>query len=181
MRRRLHSWSERIPELNSWCAWRRVRVEATRANLAPLVEAYERGEFSSSQLSKVFKRAYYEWWYAAIVSNEPVLAQFFSPNHERTIEHFREIDERHMRLTRDLIAVRLAKKVPTTNTVEMPNSEVGILKREIGKRRRNMSVRQLFQTIPRLLTYLKPCLLMSPMSVAQYLDASYPPLRHCRL
>ena len=36
-----------------------------------------------------------------------------------------------------------------------------------------MAVRQLFQNIPNLLPRLKPCLLMSPMSVAQYLDAGH--------
>ena len=37
-----------------------------------------------------------------------------------------------------------------------------------------MAVRQLFQKISNLLPRLKPCLLMSPMSVAQYLDAGHP-------
>jgi len=36
-----------------------------------------------------------------------------------------------------------------------------------------MPVRQLIRTLPSLMTRLKPCLLMSPLSVAQYLDASH--------
>ena len=66
----------------------------------------------------------------------------------------------------------LAAKVPRSN-VTLPNSELGIVKREVGKKRRHMAVRQLFQNIPNLLPRLKPCLLMSPMSVAQYLDAGH--------
>ena len=38
-----------------------------------------------------------------------------------------------------------------------------------------MSVRKLFQKIPNLLPRITPCLLTSPMSVAQYLDAAHPP------
>lgn len=38
-----------------------------------------------------------------------------------------------------------------------------------------MALRQLFSKIPNLLTRLKPCLLMSPISVAQYLDPAHSP------
>jgi very-short-patch-repair endonuclease len=174
-RRTLFGWSERANQLREWCAWRRARSEAIHNDLAPLVDSYERTEFGADEFKRVFDRSYYDWWNTAVVSAEPVLAHFFSPEHERRIEQFRATDERYRALTQLLIAARLAQKVPVTSTVEMPNSEVGILKREIGKRGRHMSVRKLFQTIPNLLPRLKPCLLMSPMSVAQYLDAGYPP------
>jgi superfamily I DNA and/or RNA helicase len=41
------------------------------------------------------------------------------------------------------------------------------------KKRRHLPIRQLVQSLPTLLPRLKPCLLMSPLSVAQYLDAGY--------
>jgi very-short-patch-repair endonuclease len=138
------------------------------------VEAYERGEFQNHDLRRVFERSYYQWWHTTIMSAEPALAQFFSPDHERKIQQFREVDEHYTKLTAQLIAARLAKKVPTSSALDLPNSEVGILKREVAKRRRQMSVRKLFGTIPHLLPRLKPCLLMSPLSIAQYLDPSYP-------
>jgi hypothetical protein len=50
-------------------------------------------------------------------------------------------------------------------------SEPGILLREIRKKTRHLPIRQLFERIPNLLPRLKPCLLMSPLSVAQYLPA----------
>jgi very-short-patch-repair endonuclease len=50
-----------------------------------------------------------------------------------------------------------------------------LLKKEIGKRARHIPVRQLLGRIPHLLPRLKPCVLMSPMSVAQYLDPRHPP------
>ncbi len=168
-------WMDHLAELRNWCAWRRVRAEAVQSNLAPLVEAYERGDFPSGDMKNIFDRSYYDWWHSAMVSNEPDLAQFFSPEHERKIIQFRKSDDRYLELTKRLIIARLHEKVPTSSTNDLPNSEMGILKREIGKKKRHMSVRKLFQTIPNLLPRLKPCLLMSPISVAQYVDAKYPP------
>jgi very-short-patch-repair endonuclease len=171
----LEAWSGRIGELRNWCAWLRIRSEAIQSDLTPLVESYERGDFKSTEFPRIFDRSYYVWWYSMVVSGEPELAQFFSPEHMRKIEQFREIDEKQLELSKYYIASRLGEKVPTSGGEDLPNSEIGILKREIGKKKKQMSVRKLFQAIPRLLPRLKPCLLMSPMSVAQYIDASFPP------
>ncbi|MDH0525026.1 DUF3320 domain-containing protein, partial [Achromobacter xylosoxidans] len=46
-------------------------------------------------------------------------------------------------------------------------------RRELQKKARHVPVRQLMQRLPSLLPRLKPCLLMSPLSVAQYLDAGH--------
>jgi len=55
----------------------------------------------------------------------------------------------------------------------VPKTELGLLRKEIGKKTRHLPVRQLLSRIPALLPRLKPCVLMSPLSVAQYLDASH--------
>lgn len=47
------------------------------------------------------------------------------------------------------------------------------MRRELQKKTRHVPVRQLMQRLPSLLPRLKPCLLMSPLSVAQYLDAGH--------
>jgi very-short-patch-repair endonuclease len=171
----LEAWSNHYAKLRGWCAWRNARAQAVKVGLSPLVEAYERKAFQSDAMRQVFERSYYEWWHAAVVSAEPVLSSFFSPEHERKIEQFRLQDESYLGLTREFVCAQLASKVPASSTAaHMPNSEVGILSREMSKRRRHMPVRKLFQQIPNLLPRLAPCLLMSPLSVAQYLDPSYP-------
>ena len=169
------TWEGTREDLRSWCAWRRIRSDVLEVNLGPLVWALEEGRIESSQLRTVFDRSYYRWWFAAIVEKEPALSHFSSPGHEHKIHRFREIDERYTRLTQALIQARLGSKVPDAGPAIVPSSEMGTLMREIGKRSRFLAIRRLFQKIPNLLPRIKPCLLMSPMSVAQYLDASFPP------
>jgi hypothetical protein len=52
---------------------------------------------------------------------------------------------------------------------------MGRLQRELKKKRAHRPLRRLFQEIPNLLPRLAPCMLMSPLSVAQYLDPGFPP------
>ena len=171
----LGRWRENQASLSDWCAWQRLRKEAIRNGLEPLVASYEKGEIVAENILQSFEHSYYKWWHTELLSNDKILAHFFRPEHENKIAKFRKTDDRYIDLTRQLISFRLKEKGPNSHILTMNNSEMGILKREIGKKRRQMPVRKLLQTIPNLLFRLKPCLLMSPISIAQYLDPSFQP------
>jgi len=74
-------------------------------------------------------------------------------------------------LTRDWLRARLCADLPTQRDVKR-HSSWGILRHEIQKKRRHMALRELMTKIPDALTKLTPCLLMSPLSIAQYLGAN---------
>jgi len=175
VRSSVEGWRAAPSQLRDWCAWRRARGSAMRAQLGPLVEAFEAGRFPSSALGDVFDRSYSQWWTAALTDAQEALNRFSSPEHERKIHQFQELDDRYMDLARIAIRARLDKNIPAIPTSARQDPEMGVLKREIGKKTRHKPVRQLLAQIPNLLPRLKPCLLMSPMSVAQYLSPSYPP------
>ncbi|MGC7546914.1 hypothetical protein, partial [Pandoraea pneumonica] len=78
-------------------------------------------------------------------------------------------DERFQKLTQQYIAAKLAGQIPAgVEVAPGADSELGKLRRELQKQRKHMPIRQLVQNLPSLMTRLKPCLLMSPLSVAQY-------------
>lgn len=167
-------WLQSLSGLRAWCHWRAMRRDAVSLNLQPLVEAYERGTLPAEKLLKMFARGYYQWWCDTIIGTEPALSGFVSSDFEDKISQFREIDDRYIYLTREEIRARVAAKLPQGQG-ENPNSEMGLLRRQIQRQRAHMPVRALLQKIPNLLPRIKPCLLMSPISVAQYLDPAYPP------
>ncbi|MEN6520926.1 MAG: DUF3320 domain-containing protein [Armatimonadota bacterium] len=172
---RLDRWSQHLDELRSWCHWRAVRHQAIELGLQSVVDAYEHSGLSPAQIVPVFRRSFYQWWVDRVTDSEPALRTFFSREFERKIQQFREVDQRYTEMTRNEIQARLAAKLPHGGQAANHNSEMGILQRERQKQRRHMPIRQLFQKIPNLLPRLKPCLLMSPISVAQYLDPAHPP------
>ena len=64
---------------------------------------------------------------------------------------------------------------PQDILIQAADTEAAILQKEAAKKRQLMPIRVLFQKIPNLLVKLKPCLLMSPISVSQFLppDAKF--------
>lgn len=83
---------------------------------------------------------------------------------------FRALDEHFTKLTRGYVRARLCGEVPDQDQVAR-SSDWGILRHEMQKKKRHMPLRELIGRIPTALGTLSPCLLMSPLSIAQYLAA----------
>ncbi|PWL04773.1 hypothetical protein DJ468_00230, partial [Candidatus Liberibacter asiaticus] len=49
-------------------------------------------------------------------------------------------------------------------------TELSLIRSELGKKNRNIPIRQLISRAKNSLLQLKPCFMMSPMSVANYLE-----------
>lgn len=156
--------------LNAWCAWRKVRDEAVAMGLTPVVEATETGHIQPTQLRRTFEVNYGRWWLNAVVDQEPVIRSFVTAEHEKRIADFRALDTRFTQLTRDWVRASLCAGLPAKEDVSR-HSEWGILRHEISKKKRHMPLRELIKSTPNVLTQLTPCLLMSPLSIAQFLPA----------
>ncbi|WP_307720458.1 DUF3320 domain-containing protein [Massilia atriviolacea] len=156
--------------LHAWCAWRKVRSEALMLGLANLVTAMENGAVKSYEVRRAFDTNYSRWWLNAVIDNEPVIRTFVSAEHEKRIGDFRALDKRFTDLTRSWIRASLSAGLPKAETVTR-NSEWGILRHEMSKKKQHLPLRTLMESIPTALVKLTPCLLMSPLSIAQYLPA----------
>lgn len=156
--------------LHMWCAWRKVREQAMALRLGPLVTGLEAGIVTDQNVRRAFEVNYSRWWLNAVVDEEPVIRGFVSAEHEKRIGDFRALDDRFTDLTRAWVRAGLCAELPTQESVTK-NSEWGILRHEMSKKKRHMPLRELVSRIPSALTKLTPCLLMSPLSIAQYLAA----------
>lgn len=171
----LERWAAHLPTLNDWCAWRRARERAVGVGLTALVEAFERGSVGLEELGEVFERSFGERWLVEAADSSEALRGFNARAHAGAIERFRELDRATIAMASGVVSAKLAARLPGPSGAVSSASEVGILRRELEKRARHMPTRRLIESLPNLLPRLKPCFLMSPLSVAQYLDASHPP------
>ncbi|QXP91948.1 DUF3320 domain-containing protein [Methylococcus capsulatus] len=154
--------------LRAWCAWRKARDEAVSLGLSALVAGIENGGLVQGSIRPAFETNYCRWWLNVAVDQEPVIRGFVSAEHEKRIADFRVLDDRYTELTRAWVRAQLCAELPTQDGVTH-NSEWGILRHEMSKKKRHMPLRELVGRIPTALTKLTPCLLMSPLSIAQYL------------
>ncbi|MBS1159525.1 MAG: helicase related protein [Proteobacteria bacterium] len=156
--------------LHAWCAWRNAQVAARDVGLAALVGVMEEGGIEPARIPAAFEVNYVRWWLAEAVDEDEVLKRFVSAEHERRISEFRALDEEFTKVTQQWIRAKLCAGLPSPENLQR-NSEWGVLRREITKKRMHLPLRQLLEEIPSAVLRLTPCLLMSPLSIAQYLSA----------
>lgn len=160
----------RQPALKAWCDWRRARGEACDLDLKSFVDALETRTLKSGEAAGQFEVAYAKWWAGGRIDAEPLLRGFVPAEHADKIQAFQKLDDHLAELSARYIRAKLAGAIPSKDDVKR-ESGYGVLRHELTKRMRHKPVRQLAAEMGPALTTLTPCLLMSPLSIAQYLPA----------
>jgi hypothetical protein len=160
----------REKRLNLWCAWIEIRRNADAAGLGALVSALEAGAVAPDQAVEALRTAYCVWVAPILIDARPELQRFSAVRHEDLIATFRDLDAELAALTADYIRAKLSAGVPARDQGGA-DPGFGVLSRELQKRMRHKPVRQLVTEMGEALTALTPCLMMSPLSVAQFLPA----------
>ena len=88
------------------------------------------------------------------------------------LENYNNNNEKLYDISRIKISDKVTESWPNINGLSSANLEVKTLRTEINKKRKLMSVRDLFSHMPHLLQSLKPIFMMSPLSVSNYLDSN---------
>lgn len=159
-----------LGELNEWVTFQSYYQEANRLGIAPFVQEAITHQLPGDQWEKTFVRRFYLLYLDEILNCEPSLAQFKGEAHQQLVESFRGLDHELIAHARVRIQEKVLAGRPQASWMNSPSSEEAILRREINKKRRIKPLRVLFSEIPGLVLRLRPCLMMSPLTVSQLLD-----------
>ena len=153
--------------LGDWAKWVKKSKEGLAAGLGSLVQALEDGEIEED-VEEAFKRAYAAWWLPLAMDASDELRRFTHWDHENVIATFCKLDAAAAELAPVEVMRRIAHELPAKDSVPR-RSELGTLRHQLGLDRPSMPIRQLMANLPETFGKLAPCVLMSPLSVAQYL------------
>lgn len=163
-------WTNNEGHLKDWCLWAERRQQLLKEGLQSLVEAIEERGMKPQEARKALMRALYHRQAMHIVEKDASLVKFNGLLFEQLVEKYKQDTYMFQDLSKKELYCSLAAKIPSQTLAATANSEMGILKRNIANGGRGMSIRKIIDQIPTLLPKLCPCMLMSPISVAQYID-----------
>ena len=147
--------------------WRRLAAADARlrAQLATAVaDGLATGRMSPASVKSVLDCTFAETVWSKAISSTPELGQFYGPSHDAIAGEFRELEAKRRSTTVQIVRARHAEKMPRGNYGAM-----SVIRSEIHRQRGHMPIRKLFKTTGETLQRIKPVLLMSPISVAQFL------------
>ena len=152
--------------LQDWVKWMAVRKETEARKLGPLIESLQNG--ADFDAKSAFRVAYFRWWLPLSLDSSENLRNFVHWEHDGRVQQFRNLVENVQRLAARQVRLKVSHGLPSKEGVAR-KSELGFLRHQLGLQRPRTSIRQLLSAMPEMFTRLTPCVLMSPLSVAQYL------------
>lgn len=171
----LQNIAANLSRLREWSHYQASRAMIVELGLTALAEALELGEIGAQQLESAFEHSFADWWARTLLKSIPSLTGFIGERHNLKILEFREQEARIIELTQKESFARIAKRMPRAAAAGQrtpASSEAGLLQRFAQGGRK--TIRRIFKECPNALARYKPCVLMSPLSVAQFIGADFP-------
>lgn len=162
-----------LGSLDEWLKFSRWRRDMEEQGFGGVVEDLLAGRYPADETKSVIAARFFRLVFDQFASEDRLLGEFDLEAHEQSRERFRRLDEWEVRAASSRIRqYQLGRDDrPRSGWFAEATSELGILQKEIQKKRRQLPLRKLFAEIPSVLQRLKPCIMMSPLSVSTFLQS----------
>ena len=171
---RMEGYRDNLSILKNWITLQQKAARLSELSIPYVHIAWEQGKIDGTNALDTFLCNLYYLLMLKTIRDDDRLKSFQGKQYEDMIAMYSEFIDEYRDITIKELVARLSANVPVSNGATVATSELGILKKAIKSNGRMLSIRKLFDDIPNLLRKICPCMLMSPISVAQYIDPTFP-------
>lgn len=153
-----------VGDLNEWESYVEARSTLAREGWEATVESCEALRVPASDVGDILERAILNRWVDEVLDGDERLRPKRAVDREDLLAEFRALDAK--------LVANAAAEVVNACTERRPRSlagGAGVIKQQAQLKRRHMPVRRLFEMAGDAALRLKPCFMMSPLSVSQFL------------
>ena len=166
----LTRWSNNQSGMRDWLHWSEFCDKLTANGMGCVVTTLSQKEYSACELRNAYLKALFKNKVELKIRGSQLLMAFEGMLFDEKVDAYKRMTEEFQLLTQKELYARLAERIPPMTDDVRDGSERGILNRNVSSGGRGISLRDIFSQLPTLIPRLCPCMLMSPMSVAQYID-----------
>lgn len=168
--KRIISIEKNIERGHQWAAFVSSIQKANGTIAEQYVNLAYKGQIPIKEIPKIFLRSVYQAWLDSIIIENSIFKDFHTLSHDEKVAFFKQLDENIKIENRaNLISqMRLSAQEKLGN----PLAQEGMahLRREFARQRKFTPLRKTIKLSEEAIRSIKPCFLMSPLSVAQYLQ-----------
>lgn len=165
---RLTSCLDEMDKLDNWCHFRNLLSKLDDQQALPYVDTAIGQNIEPKHIVGAFQKQFYYQWIDSILSGDRVLSGFNRISQDKAIRTFSEKDAEQFEINKAKIRAELSSSRPSLDMIAS-GSALAILLREGEKKRKQKSIRSLLAETGELVQRIKPCFLMSPLSVSTFL------------
>lgn len=160
---------EEIDQLDNWISFRILLQQLERREVLSFVHKAIEDQIAPEEIAAAFCKHFYFLWIDSILSSSSVLRGFNRITQDKAVDTFIQKDLQQFNINKVKIRAELSALRPSTTMISQ-GSAVAILLREGQKKKKLKSIRSLLMETGELVQTLKPCFLMSPLSVSTFLE-----------
>ena len=165
----LYNWRGQLSSLHLWSQYLNTKnsLKGTTADL--FVDSIEKRNIKKDDIKSLVEGNFADSLLNILFVENHELATFIGELHENRIREFKDLDKKILVLNRKRIFHKLNNNIPQIfGATENPQAKV--LAGEFTRKSGHLPVRKLLEKAGGMIKQIKPCFMMSPLSVAQYLD-----------
>ncbi|MBC8174762.1 MAG: DUF3320 domain-containing protein [Candidatus Marinimicrobia bacterium] len=166
----LAKWKENIHLIVDWTRYQRAFVECNKAGLGQFLENIYSEKTSFKDIILRFKKSFLFHQFQQILNKLPTLKEFEALTQDQIVQKFQELDSFQLELAKNRVLTNLYNQKPDSMWEGTRSSQLGYLQRQFRLKRGHHPIRKFFVNVPDIVQQLCPCLMMSPLSLAQYID-----------
>lgn len=166
---RLAQAADHMEYLDQWLRYSMNKEKVAKEGLETVLSVFEKQNIPPMLYGQAYEKAFLLAWINQALGSCPDVEQFNAQEKDKDIGAFRKLSQDYLSINRSRLQDELIDRVPKLEA----GGEMAILKKELSKKTKIMPLRKLFRQIPYLLLKLKPCLMMSPLSVSYFLDSDF--------
>jgi very-short-patch-repair endonuclease len=166
----LERWRQNTDKLSLWAHYQSRKRSEDLLPVQELIKLMEGRVVDESDIEPCLNYSIAEKELRRVFAERENLARFVRGVQESRVRKFQELDKEVIEASRREVYQKLADQRPSLVGGVARDSEAGILLREVNKKKRHMPIRKLMEQAGGLIQKIKPCFMMSPLSIAQFLD-----------
>ncbi|WP_407374935.1 DUF3320 domain-containing protein [Methanobrevibacter sp.] len=165
----LYNWRGQLSSLHLWSQYLNTKNRLQSSNARMFVESIEKRNIKKDDINALVEGNFADSLLNILFIENQELATFVGELHENRIREFKDLDKKILTLNRKRIFHKLNSNIPKIfGGTENPQAK--ILAGEFTRKSGHMPVRKLLEKAGGMIKQIKPCFMMSPLSIAQYLD-----------
>ena len=163
-----------LPYFQEWLTYKEIYQKLENLANSKFLDALRDNQIQPEQWFPVLEKRIYQICLDAILAKKPELKNFNVEVHERLIKEFAKLDYNQLDTARERLKQFHVQCWEDWEKTSLAQAELPRLKKEVTKKRQHLPIRKLLNDtqkgIPNLIKALKPCWMMSPLSVSQYIN-----------
>ena len=172
----LNKWKGQLSSLHLWSQYSNTKRACRNSEASLFIKTIEKRNIKKDDVKPMVLGNFADSLLNIVFNENDTLATFIGELHENRIKEFKDLDVKIINLNRKRIFNKLNSQIPKIYGAAN-DPEAKVLAGEFTRKSGHLPVRTLLEKAGGTIKKIKPVFMMSPLSIAQYLDPTNPKLQ----